>query len=53
MNLPVGKQSDSALVAWLRRIFMEQRMQPGENRHRLKQQENAEPQGRVAPLRLP
>jgi hypothetical protein len=53
MNLPVGEQSDSALVAWLRRIFMEQRMQSGENRHRLEQQEDTQPQDRVAPLRLP
>jgi hypothetical protein len=53
MNLPVGEQGDSALVAWVRRVRMEQGMQPGENRHRLKQQENTEPQGRVAPFRLP
>jgi hypothetical protein len=53
VNLAVGEQGDGALVAWLRRVGMEQEMQAGENDHGLKEEEDSEPQGRVAPPRLP
>jgi len=53
MNLPVGEPGDSALVARVRRVRMDQGMQSGENHHGLKQQEDTEPQARVGRFRLP
>ncbi len=53
MNLPVGEQGDSAFVVPVRRVRMNQRVQPGENHHRLKQQEDTQPQARLGLLRLP
>ena len=53
MHLPVGEQRDSAFVARVRRVRMNESVQPGENHHRLKQQEDTKPQARVGLFRLP
>jgi len=53
MNLPVGEQSDSAVVIRVRGVRMDQLVQTGENHHGLKQQENTQPKGRAGPFWLP
>jgi len=53
MNLAVREQGDSAFVVRVRSVGMDEGMQPGENHHGLKQQENTEPQGRVGLFGFP
>jgi hypothetical protein len=53
MNLPMSEQGDSAFVVLVRGVRMDQGVQPGENHHRLKQQEDTEPQDRVGLFGFP
>lgn len=53
VNVTVSQQSNGALVAWIGRVRVNHAMQPGKSHHGLKHQKDTEPQGRMAPPRLP